>query len=122
MNENQHDLFKSLQQKEAYSILVEIESLSKALSDLNSVSFLISNFFTKTIGQNLEYADLNGKLKKEMLIGAEDRASTLIRNNEEKMKLINEMVSRLYELKSQYGKTEETLKEIISILKTKNID
>lgn len=117
---NRFELFEELNQKKEYNLLKEIETLQKHLGELNSVFFISSNVFVKNMGAQLEELETKGSVKKEALSGATERAMVLARNTDEKLKVINELVSRLEELKSQYSTTEKTIFEIVSLLNSES--
>lgn len=117
---NRFELFEELNQKKEYNLLKEIETLQKHLGELNSVFFISSNVFVKNMGAQLEELETKGSVKKEALSGATERAMVLARNTDEKLKVINELVSRLEELKSQYSSTEKTIFEIVSLLNSES--
>lgn len=72
------------------------------------------------MGAQLEELGTKGPVKKEALSGETERAMTLARNTDEKLKVINELVSRLEELRSQCSTTERTIFEIVSLLNSEN--
>jgi hypothetical protein len=120
MNKKTFELFSRLQQREEYSLLIEIEKLNRLLTELNSSFILSSNFLSRSLGERLEELDKKGVIKKESIFGLEDRAINLIRNNEEKIKLISEITDKLHELKEKYVKTQEVINNLLSLVKSNN--
>lgn len=118
MSKQTFELFSKLQQREEYSLLIEIEKLNHILTELNSSFILSSNFLSRSLGERLEELDKKGTLKKESVLGLEDRAINLMRNNEEKIKLISAMIEKLESLKEKYGKNQEVINELMNLVKS----